>query len=271
MVRKLIKHELISYIRSLLPIELALIGIALVLRFVQFFENDTTGYDILFGSSVFVFVLAIVVCLVLTFIVAIQRYYKNLFKAEGYLTFTLPVTHHEHILAKLITAVLVTLVTFVNVIISVCIATAGEFCAELFKAIFFIMGEIAERAGSAHLAFYIIELIILFLTVLVTEYLLFYACITLGQTFKKNRVVAAVGIYFAYYYITQILATIMIMVLTAIEFTGSFMDIIENFIMANARGVLHGVFVFGIIITAVMGFVYYLICHKVIGKKLNIE
>ena len=34
MVKKLIKHEFISYLRSLLPIELALIGIATVLRFI---------------------------------------------------------------------------------------------------------------------------------------------------------------------------------------------------------------------------------------------
>ena len=100
MVKKLIKHEFIAYSRSLLPIELALIGIAIVLRFIQFFENQTTGYSILFGSAIFAFCAAIVVCLVMTFIVAIQRYYKNLFKSEGYLTLTLPVTHSQHIFTK---------------------------------------------------------------------------------------------------------------------------------------------------------------------------
>ena len=271
MVKKLIKHEFISYLRSLLPIELALIGIATVLRFIQIFENETTGYSILFGSAVFAFVAAIIVCLVMTFIVSIQRYYKNLFKAEGYLTFTLPVTHSQHIFTKVLCAVSVTLVTLINVFVSVCIATAGEFCVEIFKAIGYILSHISKYIGAANVTFYIIEFIILFVVALFTEYLLFYACITLGQTAKKNRVAAAVGIYFGYYYATQIFATIAIMIFSSINFSYEFLEMLEDFVTKNAKGLVHGGFALGIIITALMGFVYYIISLKVMKKKLNIE
>lgn len=271
MVKKLIKHEFISYLRSLLPIELALIGIATVLRFIQIFENKTTGYNILFGSAVFAFVAAIIVCFVMTFIVSIQRYYKNLFKAEGYLTFTLPATHSEHIFAKLICAVSVTLVTLVNVFVSVCIATAGEVCVELFKAAGYIIRMFSNYLGAISVTFYIIEFFVLLLVALFSEYLLFYACITLGQTAKKNRVAAAVGIYFAYYYATQILATIAIMIFSGITFSHEFMMAVSDFIDKNAKQLLHAGSWLFIVLTAVMGFVYYLISLKVMQKKLNIE
>ena len=155
--------------------------------------------------------------------------------------------------------------------IGVCIATAGEFCVEIFKAIGYILSHISKYIGAANVTFYIIEFIILFVVALFTEYLLFYACITLGQTAKKNRVAAAVGIYFGYYYATQILATIAIMIFSSIEFSIEFLNMIEDFVTKNAKGLVHGGFALGIIITALMGFVYYIISLKVMQKKLNIE
>lgn len=44
MVKKLMKYELASYMRSLLPFQLILLGIALLHRFVQLFENDGDAY-----------------------------------------------------------------------------------------------------------------------------------------------------------------------------------------------------------------------------------
>ena len=38
------KYELASYMRSLLPFQLILLGIALLHRFVQLFENDGDAY-----------------------------------------------------------------------------------------------------------------------------------------------------------------------------------------------------------------------------------
>ena len=46
---------------------------------------------------------------------------------------------------------------------------------------------------------------------------------------------------------------------------------LEDFVTKNAKGLVHGGFALGIIITALMGFVYYIISLKVMKKKLNIE
>ena len=270
MVKKLIKHEFIAYSRSLLPIELALIGIAVVLRFIQFFENSSTGYAILFGSAVFAFVAAIIVCLVMTFIVSIQRYYKNLFKAEGYLTFTLPVSNHQLILSKLFSAVSVTIITFVNIFVSICVATAGEVCVEIFKAMGYLIKKYIDLVG-VNGVFYVIEIIILCIVAFAAEYLLFYACITLGQTAKKNRVAAAVGIYFGYYYATQILATVATIIFSTTEWLQNIAEAIVPFVVDHPYAFAHIALILMILVIALVGALYYLVAYKVMRKKLNLE
>ncbi len=270
MVKKLLKHEFIYYSRSLLPIEAALVGIAIVLRFIQFFENNSSGYDILFGSSLTAFIIAIFVCIVMTFTVSIKRYYQNLFKAEGYLTFTLPVTEKQLIFTKLISAVCAAAFTLLAVGVSVMIATAGEMFIEICKAVGYLFGKAFEAVGF-NAVLYVLEFAIFALVTIATEYMLFYACITLGQTAKKNRVAAAVGIYFAYYYGCQILATISMIIVTTISWNFDFLTKIAIWISQNSKLFIHIFAVIAIAVSALIGFVYYLITHKVMRKKLNIE
>ena len=63
MVNKLFKHELNSYLRVVLPMHMVLIGVALLGRFVQLFDNDSTAYNIVFWSSVVVFCVGVVACI----------------------------------------------------------------------------------------------------------------------------------------------------------------------------------------------------------------
>lgn len=53
------KYELASYMRSLLPFQLILLGIALLHRFVQLFENDGDAYWTFFSSSTAIFIISL--------------------------------------------------------------------------------------------------------------------------------------------------------------------------------------------------------------------
>ena len=59
-------------------------------------------------------------------------------------------------------------------------------------------------------ALLIAESIIAVAAVIIYELLLFYACISVGQLARKNRILAAFGAYFAWYIITQIFGTIFV-------------------------------------------------------------
>ena len=102
MVKKLFKHEIKAYLRIMIPVYVCLLAVALLGRVIQFFEADTFIYSFVNGSSIFVYVVAIIACFGFSSVFSIVRFYKNLFTDEGYLTFTLPVKISQILNSKII-------------------------------------------------------------------------------------------------------------------------------------------------------------------------
>jgi hypothetical protein len=113
----LLKYEFRFYFRILPPLYLALILIALVVRFqgnsrINFFS----GINEMFWR--FIWIGMIVAISVITTIQIIQRFIDNFFKAPGALMLTLPVTVWALIASKAIAAFCMVLLSIVSVIIS---------------------------------------------------------------------------------------------------------------------------------------------------------
>ncbi len=269
MVKKLFKHELYAYLRTIFPMHLILAGIAILGRFVQLFENDSTAYDIVFGSSVVAYCIGVAVCILLTFVFGIRRFYTNLFTSEGYLSFTLPVTPTQHIFVKNVVAVISQLFSIVMIFIATCVITLGDVCIELFKAFGYIIKQFYIECGQ-HTTLYIIEIIFALIVCISTSYMLFYACIALGQRAKKNRVACAVGIFFAYYMIIQVLATVAIIIISVFYQELRIDDLLRYLynhpILTNHLG-----WCGTIVISALLNLLYFAITKSSITKKLNLE
>ena len=139
MVKKLLKYEFAFYFKRLLPLGLMVLGTALLNRILQFFESDNTPYRIMFGSSVALLVIAIAASLIGTLVIAVGRFYRNIFSNEGYLTMSLPVSSEQHLTAKLTAAFVCTLLVGLFAFLGFSIATSGEVFAEMVKAFNFLM------------------------------------------------------------------------------------------------------------------------------------
>lgn len=271
MVRKLIKHELSAFSRSMLPMEVMLLGIAVLTRFVQLFENESRAYDIVRTSAVVVLVIAIIVSLVMSVVISIKRFYTNMFTSEGYLTMTLPVTATEHIAAKLTVAVISLLTTLLTVVVALGIAALGDLLIEVFKAIAFLCDMFYSRLG-VHFVIYCVELVICALAIAVYQLLLFYGCISIGQTAKKRRVLTAFGVYFAYYILTQIVGTVFIIIVAnepdwLNELAVSFTD----FATEHNRAVYH-LLIWGVTcLCTVLSTAWFFINRYVLKNRLNLE
>ena len=270
MVKKLFKHEFLAALRLWLPMQIILLAVALFGRIVQFFETDTTAYNIVFGSSAVIYVLAIFTSLMLTQIFGIVRFYKNLFSPEGYLSFTLPVTTEQHITVKTVVAACSMVGSLLVAFISFAVFTAGEVFVEVMKAAGYLIKMFINEFGRVNFVFYLAEGIALLAVGLLGGFLLYYACIALGQTFKKNRVIGAVGVYFIYYAIVQLCSTVLMIILTFWANT-PFFEAIVDFIDTCPEAFIHlaliGLLLFAMVMTAV----YFLIIRLVIRKKLNLE
>lgn len=269
MVKKLLKHEFMALSRMLVPMYIILLGLSLITRIIVIFENDSVIYNIISISSIIVLCIGLVVGLVYTMVSCIIRFYRNLFSKEGYLTFTLPVSVNAHLGTKLFTASVASIASFAVIFFAFCIATSGELLVEIFKAAGYLLGIAGEVLG-ANLGLYILEAIILFVVSTCTSILLFYACMCIGQLAKRSRVLLALGVYFGYYYLTEIIVTIGMVMLTVVEDTKFFSDILD-WIGLHPTETVHIALIGATVVYAVLGGVYYLIAHTIMKKKLNLE
>ena len=269
MVKKLFKHEWLAYMRILPIVWGILLGVAVLGRLVQVFEYDSVPYHIINGSSIFMYVVAVLGSLVFPLIFGVLRFYKNLFSGEGYLSFTLPVTPFQHVWVKLITAVLVSVCSVLVALASLVVITAGDVLVEIIKAAEYLIKIWLQTEYTLHIVLYAVEFLLLLLVSCFWQFLLFYTCIAIGQTFKKNRVLGAVGVYAIYYAICQVISTI----LTAVVSMASFelFTAIEQFIVDHPVGFIHGVLCGTTVFTVLLALLYFVITYNTIRKKLNLE
>ena len=267
MVKKLFRHEFNAFWRILFPVWGLLMGISVLGRLIQLFENDTVGYGIVRTSTIIFYVAALVVSLLFPFVFAIIRYHRNLFTGEGYLSFTLPVTCFQHVLVKVTTTFAVQLLTLVVGFVSMMVITFGDVFTEIMKAIGYLYPYFYNQLEwGMNLPFFLLEGLLVLMVAYISEVLLYYACISLGQTFKKNRGLAALGVYFGYYFVRQVLGTIVILIGSVVDWEPLMVWVRENTFTA-VHIALYGL----LVLYALLTVGYFAISHSVIRRRLNLE
>lgn len=131
MLGKLMKYEFKATSRMLLPINGAMLLFALINRLfmeLNFFQTGNMAISALATVMAVMYVMVIIAAFVITLIVIIQRFYKNLLTDEGYLMFTLPVKAHSHITSKGIVAFVWYLASFVVCALSIFILVVDQNC-----------------------------------------------------------------------------------------------------------------------------------------------
>ena len=100
MLGKLIKYEYKATSRTFIPIYIALLLVAVINRIFRMGD-----IDVAWGISTLALVGLFIALGVLTIIVIVQRFNKNLLGDEGYLMFTLPVSSVQLIVSKLVISI----------------------------------------------------------------------------------------------------------------------------------------------------------------------
>ena len=271
MVKKLYKQEMIYYMRSLLPVCVILMGIAVMGGIIHIFESDHWTYSIIANSSLAAYVVSIIVSLVFVTIFIVIRYYKNMFTGEGYLTLTLPVTFEQHLTAKLLGAMTASIGTTIVIVISALVFLGREWIIEIFKAIdYFIDTSFLINEFGIHFGFYIVEFVILAIAGLISEILNYYMCISLGQMFRKRRILGAIAIYYGLGLVVQVITTIASIVITIVVEN---MDLTawDKWMEVHYKGAIHGCLIGGIVISLIISTIMFLVCRTVLKKRLNLE
>lgn len=276
MVKKLFKHEILAYLRVFIPMQIILQSVAILYRLLQLNKTDNDVLNIIEGTTVFAYAMCLIISFSLIGVFAIVRFYRNLFTHEGYLSFTLPVSTSQHILVKLFTAVLFEILTVIGMLVSFVIVTVGEFLIELIKAADYLFKDFLKLLETIPLTltdviFYVIEAVVLMFIATCAGLLLMYCCIAIGQTFKKNRVMGAIAIYFIYSVVCQFLTSIISTVVTMFADFEKIVEWVEKMCTEHPYEMIHAGFSVMILVYAVMGVIYFAVARFVISRKLNLE
>lgn len=288
MLGKLLKHEFKSTGKVLIPLDLVLIIITIagsILLGTKLLERE----ELLPVSMILLttYILMLFALSIATMIFLFVHYYRNMFSAQGYLTFTLPTSTWSIYNSKLIAGfawVLVnSLLTFVSIGILVIsaaglenVAEAGEmFVSDMTIGTESIAVSLLDMFGYTPGQF-IILMILMLLAASFYSIAMGFGSVTIGQLYAKHKVVGAVLAYFIMYFVMQIVVTI-------VMFINSFGKLF-SMLAVNPEAELEGqAFVdmmqsiyrpmlpLFIIMYLVFGLICYGVSVIIIKKKINLD
>ncbi len=265
MLRKLLKYEIKATARLFLPLYLVLLvfaGINRMFSIIHFESfNDSAFGGITAGISMTVYITLMAGTFVMTLVVLIQRFYKNLLGDEGYLMFTLPVHSWKHILNKLIVSMIWVTSSGIVALLSVLILVPLDISLKEFLRQIRLFGiQLMDQFG---VGVYLIGLETVFLSFLflASGILMIYAAIALGHLFNKHKLLASFGMYIVLGTISKIFLSVYALSIghfENIENVGTFFESQIAFFL---------VFIYVTVIAAV----YFLLTQYILKKKLNLE
>ena len=197
------------------------------------------------------------------------RFYRNLYTDQGYLMHTLPVNEHQLIMSK-------TLVCLLWRIISALVVTAGVltlvfsvFGDEInMDDIYEMVREAVDYFGGVRTVILLVLGILSMLAKALFSTFTGYTCISIGQLASKNKVLAAVGVYFGMRVLFQMVGTFgsQYMVILDTITPYSFIELLAE----NENTVLIGMFVM-VVVSYLLCLAMYSIIHSIMHKRLNLD
>ena len=274
MLRKLMKHEFRATGRIMLPLFLILLVTSVGANFSTrgLLETDSKILDILGVLLVAAFAIAIASVCVMSMVVMIQRFYKNLLQDEGYVMMTLPVSVHQHIWSKLI----VSAVWFALTLVVVCLACfimafdvgflhqiAAGF-QELFQEICRNLSAYYAFNGTAVVA----EFLVTCFVGCCAMCLQFYAALAIGHSFANHKMAWSVLWFFLIQFAVQFLGGMGIVLLDESWFHHLLLGWTDN--ISGMASVHLGMFAV-ILGEVVYSAIFYFLTTYFLKKHLNLE
>lgn len=196
MLGKLIAYEFRATARYFLPIYAALLLVSLLSGLLD--ASSQYGMPLMQAILVFSYTLLALALGVITLVVIITRFYRNLLGREGYLMFTLPVTVDQNILAKLLPA----FVWLVGSILLLCLCMVLLIDWQLFLDLFDVSAWQLQMGWQGVLG--AISLLLGLILLMLAQILFAYMCMAIGQRFNVHKFIASVAIYLGLSLVLQI-------------------------------------------------------------------
>lgn len=219
MLGKLLKHEFRATGRTMLPVLAVMTALVLLANLsVRFGDALISRYQlaaVLFGLIVAAAIIAVIVAEVMTLVVMVLRFYRNLLGNEGYLMHTLPVSVHGLVWSKLIASLVWILVT--NLVVFLLGGLSAMNLAHLsigqllegfpsWDEVSRALAKMGVNGGELWLL--ALEMLLSILVAGLVSCLHFYAAMSLGHMFARDKVVLSVVFFLGFSFLFSTLGGI---------------------------------------------------------------
>ncbi|MGT2925876.1 ABC transporter permease [Streptococcus cuniculipharyngis] len=192
--------------------------------------------------SVIAIVVLIVAIFLSTLFIIIRRFTQAIYGREGYLTMTLPVTTHQLLLSKVVTALIWCLLNGLIILVSAAVISDG--LTELSDAIWMSLD-----LPSISVMVAVLQWLLYLLLAIVRGILMIYLAISLGQLFNNRRILMAFVAYFTLAFLAGLLTSLV------------------QHLLAGAEAYLFFLALFELVFIVL----YYWITHYLIKHRLNLQ
>lgn len=263
MFGKLMKYEMKSLTRGLLPLYGAILAVAVINRVLMGISfNSGMGLPVIIAMMVY-FGLCVAVGVV-TIMAVVQRFYKGLLCDEGYLMHTLPVRPVELVLSKLTGATVMTILSGVVGVVSVLIlmSVGGFFAVDWLGG----FHDLFRNFPSWPLA--VLECLLVGLFCVTGQIAQLYAVMALGHLSNKHRVAMS---FVWYLVISTALSALLGIFVTVANETGLDYWLTQLTSAMNSSLGLHLGLIFTVLAYLVKTAIFCGVTNHVLTNKLNLE
>lgn len=265
MFGKLMKYELKSLSKGLVPLYGAILAVAFINQF-MFWMNGTMqmDMDVPQMTAIMVYTALCVAVAVMTLVIIVQRFDKGLLGQEGYLMFTLPVPTWQLTFSKLLGATIMTVVSGIVGFLSIMILGASEISWTDFL---WNAGKVFSELGINHITIGV-EILLVGIASTVASITQIYLAIALGHLANKHRVAVAFVSYIAINVVQSILGGFLSMGDQSM-ISGVF-AFLNTMLITSSMGV-HAALGIGIASSLVQAAIFYFGTNYILKNKLNLE
>jgi len=218
MLRKLIKYDMKSLGRILLPLYLATFVVGLVSALISRASELSTFTLFDFSRNLFsvlsttIFVFLFVGTLIMSIVLSILRFKQNLLGKEGYLTNSLPISTDKQIVSKTFSATLWQIITLIfagiSLVLFIMVRYGTGFDIGAAYRVSYIFPQIFEKIGFGGVLLTGLQLLgflICAILMMAENNLMFYASMALGHTANNKKVLLSFASYIGFYLLSQVI------------------------------------------------------------------
>ena len=262
MLGKLLKYDL-KWIYKLVIVFYALAFIFSLFSRMFLSIGDSLLWSILSKISSGIAVSMLVSSIINTLMRSWVRFVRNIYKDEGYLTNTLPVSKRDIYLSKVLSSIIIMLTTTIVIITCLFICYYSKENIDILKRVL----EITASSYNTSVIKLILTIGMIFFLELTFILLVGYTGIIIGHRSNNNKIVKSIIWAFGMYIFTQLITIGLIYII------GLFNKDIMNIITTNVVSIkgIKNILVGGIAMYIIYNIIYYIIGKRELEKGINID